>query len=236
MEAGAATTGLCLFLIWIGLLMALAATAVRIVPEYQRLVVFRLGRVLGARGPGLVLLLPAIDRAIAIDLRETAQEFLRQSATTRDSISVSVDAVVRWKVVDPVQSVVCVGNLAQALLEAAVAALRSAIHDLPAARLPAERERIISETRARLDEATRQWGVEVTAVEVREIVVPPGVRPVARHEMDLIGARGKVGQSLMPNGTVLVELNAMADELLTTGEEVIVTGIEDSRLRVARAR
>ena len=111
----------------------------------------------------------------------------------------------------------------------------SAIHDLPAARLLAERERIISGMRAQLDGATRQWGIEVTAVEVREMVVPPGVRPVARHEMDLIGARGKVGQSLMPNGTVLVELNAVADELLTTGEEVVVTGIEDSRLRVARA-
>jgi regulator of protease activity HflC (stomatin/prohibitin superfamily) len=218
----------------IGLWLVIVMSAIRIVPEYRRLVVLRLGKYNDTRGPGLVFIIPIIDNPIVVDLRETKQEFPRQSAVTQDGINISADLTVTWRVADPMKSVVYTRSVAQASQDAAIATWRSVIHDFPAGKLQAEREQINSELCARLDQATAEWGVKVTAFDIREMVLPPSVQSAARLQMSLVGLRGKVGQSLMPDGTVLLELSAVADELLTTGEEVVVTEIENSRLRVAR--
>jgi regulator of protease activity HflC (stomatin/prohibitin superfamily) len=226
----------CVLLLVIGLIAVFLLSAIRIVPEHQRLVILRLGRYMGvARGPGLVFVIPIVDTPITVDLREKVQQVPHQTAITKDNASISLDFLIYWQVVDPVQSVVQVRNFVQASQGIATTTLRAVIGDILLANVMTEREHIQSELCARLDEATQRWGVRVRAIEIREIVLPKGAPAATASQGILAGARGKVGQALMPAGTVLIELNAVADELLTTGEEVVVTGMEGTRLRVARA-
>ena len=103
-------TGICLVGAVILIALAFLASAIRVVPEYRRLVVFRLGRCVGARGPGLVLLVPVLDRAVTVDLREQVREIPHQTSITKDNASISVDFLWYYKVLDPTESVLQVGN------------------------------------------------------------------------------------------------------------------------------
>jgi len=159
------------------------ANAIRIVPEYQRLVVFRLGRLLGQKGPGLVLLIPVIDKATRVDLREFFLEIPRQDSITKDNAPIAIDFITFYKVVDPQMSVVQVANFAGAAQALASTTLRAVIGDIPLDDVLAKRDEINQLLRAKLDEVTERWGVKVTNVEIREIIPPPSVQEAMTRQM-----------------------------------------------------
>ncbi len=170
----------------IGVLVAVViflAAAIKVVPEYKRLVVFRLGRCIGQRGPGLVLLIPFIDRPVLVDLREQVREIPTQASITQDNAPVSVDFLWYYKVFDPVQSVLQVQNFELAAQGIATTTLRSVIGGIPLDGVLSEREKINTALRARLDEVTERWGVKVTNVEIREIVPPRDVQDSMNRQL-----------------------------------------------------
>ena len=190
MNAGT-LSGLCIFgLILLGAFV-LFTNAIRIVPEYQRLVVFRLGRVLGApKGPGIVFLIPFIDRPVRpgggagpVDLREQIREVPHQVSITKDNAPISFDFLWYFKVLDPTSSVVAVGNFEQSAAGMATTTLRSVIGGIALDEVLSQREHINDLLRTRLDEVTERWGVKVTAVEIREIVPPREVQDAMTRQM-----------------------------------------------------
>jgi regulator of protease activity HflC (stomatin/prohibitin superfamily) len=156
---------------------------VRIVREYQRLMVFRLGRAIGAKGPGLVLLIPLVDRGVWVDLRELYLEIPHQTAITEDNAPISIDFIVFYRVVDAVASVIEVGNFAGAAQNIAATTLRAVVGDMSLDDVLAKREQINQILRAKLDEVTERWGVKVTNVEIREILPPPTVQDAMTKQM-----------------------------------------------------
>ena len=182
--SGVLTTGACIALLVVGLIAVVLFSAIRIVPEYQRLVVLRLGRYVGKeRGPGLVFVIPLVDTPIMVDLRETVQEIPHQQSITKDNAGISIDFLIYWKVVEPVQSVVQVRNFVQASQGIATTTLRAVIGDIPLDNVLAEREHINMMLRTKLDEVTERWGVKVTAVEIREIIPPKDVMDAMTRQM-----------------------------------------------------
>jgi regulator of protease activity HflC (stomatin/prohibitin superfamily) len=164
--------------------IVLIANAIRIVPEYQRLVVFRLGRVIPKpRGPGLVFLIPVIDRAVRQDLREQVREVPHQTAITKDNAPISIDFLWYYKVVDPAESVLNVQNFELAAAGIATTTLRAVIGGIPLDEVLSEREHINTMLRTRLDEVTERWGVKVTNVEIREIIPPREVQEAMNRQM-----------------------------------------------------
>ncbi|MDL1912437.1 SPFH/Band 7/PHB domain protein [Chloroflexi bacterium CFX6] len=159
------------------------ANAIRIVPEYQRLVVFRLGRSIGAKGPGLIILIPVIDRAVKVDLREQVREIPHQTAITKDNAGISVDFIWYYKVLDPAESVLQVGNFEVAAQGMATTTLRAVIGGIPLDDVLSEREHINTMLRTRLDEVTERWGVKVTNVEIREIIPPRDIQEAMNRQM-----------------------------------------------------
>jgi len=165
------------------LVMLVLFNAIKIVREYQRLVVFRLGKVIGSKGPGIVFLIPFVDRATVVDLREFFLEIPRQDSITKDNAPIAVDFVMFYKVLDPQMSVVQVGNFAGAALNIASTTLRAVIGDIPLDDVLAKREEINHMLRAKLDEVTERWGVKVTNVEIREIIPPASVQEAMTRQM-----------------------------------------------------
>jgi regulator of protease activity HflC (stomatin/prohibitin superfamily) len=159
------------------------ANAIRIVPEYQRLVVFRLGRCVGARGPGIVLLIPIIDRGVKVDLREQVREIPQQTSITKDNAPISIDFLWYFKLLDPTQSVLQVGNFEAAAAGIAATTLRAVIGGIPLDDVLSQREHINTMLRTRLDEVTERWGVKVTNVEIREIIPPRDVQDAMNRQM-----------------------------------------------------
>src|SRR5512143_2364179 len=160
------------------------ANAIRIVPEYQRLVVFRLGRVLEKpKGPGIILLIPVIDRAVRVDLREQVREVPHQTSITKDNAPISIDFLWYYKVLDPAGSVLQVGNFESAAAGIAATTLRAVIGGIPLDDVLSEREHINNMLRTRLDEVTERWGVKVTNVEIREIIPPREVQDAMNRQM-----------------------------------------------------
>jgi regulator of protease activity HflC (stomatin/prohibitin superfamily) len=171
-----------LFLAVIALLVV-GATAVRIVREYERVVVFRFGRSLGIKGPGLVLLIPFIDQAVKVDLREQFLEVPHQVCITLDNATVGVDFLIYWKVVDAESSVLKVGQFERASIGIATTTLRAVIGDIELDAVLSQREHINQVLRVKLDEVTERWGVKVTAVEIREIEPPQEIRVAMNRQM-----------------------------------------------------
>jgi regulator of protease activity HflC (stomatin/prohibitin superfamily) len=158
-------------------------TSVRIVPEYQRLVVLRLGRVIGQKGPGLVLLLPIIDQARTVDLREQVREVPHQTSITKDNAPISIDFLWYYKVVEATLTVVGVGNFEMAAAGIATTTLRSVIGGIALDDVLSQREHINQTLRTKLDEVTERWGVKVTNVEIREIIPPRDVQDAMNRQM-----------------------------------------------------
>jgi regulator of protease activity HflC (stomatin/prohibitin superfamily) len=164
-------------------LIIVLANAIRIVNEYQRLVVFRLGRCIGTKGPGLVLLIPVIDRAVKADLREQVREVPHQVSITKDNAPISIDFLWYFKVLDPTLSVVGVGNFELSAAGMATTTLRSVIGGIPLDEVLSQREHINQTLRTKLDEVTERWGVKVTNVEIREIIPPKDVQEAMNRQM-----------------------------------------------------
>ncbi|RCK73684.1 MAG: putative stomatin/prohibitin-family membrane protease subunit YbbK [Anaerolineae bacterium] len=173
----------CLIGVVVVLAVLFLASAIRIVPEYQRLVVFRLGRCIGSRGPGIVLLIPVIDRAVRVDLREQVREIPHQTAITKDNAPISIDFLWYFKVLDPTESVLQVGNFEAAAQGMATTTLRAVIGGIVLDDVLSEREHINNMLRTRLDEVTERWGVKVTNVEIREIIPPREVQEAMNRQM-----------------------------------------------------
>jgi regulator of protease activity HflC (stomatin/prohibitin superfamily) len=161
----------------------LLASAIKIVPEYQRLVVFRLGRCIGAKGPGIVFLIPVVDRGVKADLREQVREIPHQTAITKDNASISIDFIWYYKILNPTESVLQVGNFEAAAQGMATTTLRAVIGGIPLDDVLVEREQINNLLRTRLDEVTERWGVKVTNVEIREIIPPREIQDAMNRQM-----------------------------------------------------
>ena len=157
--------------------------SVRIIREYQRIVLFRLGRAVGLRGPGLVLVNPVTDRTTWVDMRERFLEIPHQTAITKDNASISIDFIIFYKVVDPAMSVLQVQHFAAAAQNVAATTLRSVVGDMPLDDVLSKREEMNASLRVRLDEVTERWGVKVTTVEVREVNPPAGVLEAMTRQM-----------------------------------------------------
>ncbi len=179
----ASTTVYCLIGVVILLVIIFFTSALKIVPEYQRLVVFRLGRAIGDRGPGLVLLIPFIDRAVRVDLREQVREIPHQTSITKDNAPISIDFLWYYKVFSPSDSVLQVGNFELAAQGMATTTLRSVVGGIMLDEVLSEREHINNMLRARLDEVTERWGVKVTNVEIREIIPPRDVQDSMNRQL-----------------------------------------------------
>lgn len=159
------------------------AMAIRIVPEYRRLVVFRLGRCLGARGPGLILLIPYVDRGVMTDLREAFFDVPPQTCITADNASVSIDFLVYDKVIDPVRSVLEVENFNGAARGLAITTLRAVVGAMDLDDVLSKRDEINKILHEKLDEVTDRWGIRVTAVEIREVVPPRPIEEAMTRQM-----------------------------------------------------
>jgi len=177
------TVGLCLVGGIILLAIFLLASAIRIVPEYMRLVVFRLGRCVGAKGPGIVILIPIVDRGTTVDLREQVREVPHQTSITKDNAPISIDFLWYFKVLNPMDSILQVGSFEAAALGMSTTTLRAVIGGIMLDEVLSEREHINNMLRTRLDEVTERWGVKVTNVEIREIIPPRDVQDAMNRQM-----------------------------------------------------
>ena len=165
---------------WVVPILILAAIvvpqALRILREYERGVIFRLGKLLGAKGPGLIVLIPVVDRMVKIDLRVVTIDVAKQEVMTRDNVPVTVDAVVYFRVIDPVSAVVKVENFWKATSLIAQTTLRSVLGQAPLDDLLSQREAINQKLQEIIDRQTEPWGVKVTAVEVKDVALPDSMK------------------------------------------------------------
>jgi regulator of protease activity HflC (stomatin/prohibitin superfamily) len=152
--------------------VALAGAAVRVLREYERAVVFRLGRVINQKGPGLVLLIPAIDRMVRVSLRTITLRIPHQDVITRDNVPVKVAAVVYFRVIDPRRSVLEIEDFVGATLQIAQTTLRSILGKAELDALLSERERLNESLQQIIDEQTEPWGIKVTIVEIKDVEIP----------------------------------------------------------------
>jgi regulator of protease activity HflC (stomatin/prohibitin superfamily) len=169
-------------LILVALAVAAAGASVRILREYERAVVFRLGRLVGAKGPGIVLLVPLVDRMVRVDLRTVTFEIPPQDVITRDNVPAKVNAVAYFRVIDPVKSVVEVERIRAATSQIAQTTLRSVLGRADLDTLLAERETLNESLQQIIDDQTDPWGVKVTTVEIKDVGIPQGMqRAMARQ-------------------------------------------------------
>jgi regulator of protease activity HflC (stomatin/prohibitin superfamily) len=165
------------------LVVILLVLAIRIVPEYQRLVVFRLGRALGARGPGLMLLIPFVDRGERVDLRERYFDVEPQTCITKDNAPLSIDFLVYMKVINALPSVLEVVEFTGASRGIAVTTLRALVGDMILDDVLSKRDQLNELLQGKLDEVTNRWGIKVTAVEIREIIPPRDIQEAMSRQM-----------------------------------------------------
>lgn len=175
--------GLVSLAVLAALVVAFVFASVRIAPEYQRIIVFRLGRVLGAKGPGLVLLVPFVDRGVRVDLRERFFDVPPQTCITQDNASVSIDFLVYLKIVDAKSSVLNVERHEGAARGIAITTLRAVVGAMLLDDVLAKRDNINEALRGKLDEVTNRWGIKVTAVEIREVVPPREILEAMTRQM-----------------------------------------------------
>ena len=159
------------------------SSAIKVVREYQRLIVFRLGRSIGRKGPGLVFLIPVVDKAVWVDLREFFLEIPSQTCITKDNAPINIDFLIYFKVFDPELSVIQVADFAGAARGIATTTLRAVVGDISLDDVLAKREQINQVLRSKMDEVTERWGVKVTTVEIREILPPKDVQEAMTRQM-----------------------------------------------------
>src|SRR5881394_3600808 len=165
---------------WAGPIIILAVIflpqAIRILREYERGVIFRLGKLLDPKGPGLILLIPIVDRMVKMDLRVVTIDVSKQEVMTRDNVPATVDAVVYFRVIDPVAAVVKVENFWKATSLIAQTTLRSVLGQAPLDDLLSQRDSINLKLQEIIDRQTEPWGIKVTAVEIKEVSLPVSMK------------------------------------------------------------
>lgn len=173
--------------------ISIVANAIRVVREYERLVVFRLGRLIGEKGPGLVFLIPIVDRAVKVGLRTVTMDVPSQDIITRDNVTVKVNAVIYFRVIDARQAVVQVENYLYATSQIAQTTLRSILGQQELDELLSEREKLNMALQQVIDRQTEPWGVKVTVVEVKNVDLPQEMqRAIARQAEAERERRGKI--------------------------------------------
>ncbi len=172
--------GLIVFLI---AMVGLATFSIRIVREYERLIVFRLGRALGARGPGLVLLIPFVDTGVRVDLREIFFDVDPQTCITKDNAPLSIDFLVYMKVVNALHSVLEVEDFRGASRGIAVTTLRALVGDMQLDDVLSKRDQLNELLQEKMDQVTNRWGIKVSAVEIREIIPPREIQESMSRQM-----------------------------------------------------
>lgn len=165
------------------ILIGLLSSAIKVVPEYKRMVVLRLGKAIGERGPGLVVLIPFVDRPIWQDLREFVVNVPPQTCITKDNAPVAIDFLIYLKVVNAVASIIEVERFREASQGIAMTTLRAVVGDLPLDDVLAKRDQINQILRVKMDEVTSRWGIKVTMVEIREIQPPRDVQDAMTRQM-----------------------------------------------------
>jgi len=158
---------------------------IRVVREYERGVIFRLGRLIGAKGPGVFILLPVVDKMVKVDLRVVTMDVPRQEMMTRDNVPVTVDAVIYFRVMNPGDAIVRVENFVRATSMYAQTSLRSVIGQHELDDLLARREKVNQQLQQQLDEVTEPWGIKVTAVEVRDVALPEGMKRAMARQAEM---------------------------------------------------
>jgi regulator of protease activity HflC (stomatin/prohibitin superfamily) len=195
------------------LAVALAAASVRILREYERAVVFRLGRLIGAKGPGVVLLVPLIDRMVRVSLRTHTLNVPAQDVITCDNVPARVDAVTYFRVVDPRSSIVEIENYRQATSLIAQTTLRAVLGKADLDALLSQREQLNEHLQQIIDEQTEPWGIKVSTVEIRDVGIPSGMqRAMAKQAEAERERRAKV---------IKAEAEAQAATRLADAAEVI---------------
>lgn len=178
-------------------LAALVVSAVKIVPEYVRGVIFRLGRVMGAKGPGLFLIIPLVDRMVRVNLQTVTADIPPQEVITKDNVTLRVNAVTYFNVVDPVRAVVAVQNYTVATFQIAQTTLRSILGQVDLDDLLINRDQINQQLQKVIDELTNPWGVKVTLVEIKDVELPEAMRrAMARQAESERERRSKVIHAL----------------------------------------
>ena len=163
-------------------LLILAASAIKILREYERGVIFRLGRLIGAKGPGIIFIIPGVDKLLRISLRTVALEIPSQDVITRDNISLKVNAVVYFRVIDPNKAVVGIENYLYATSQLAQTTLRSVIGQSQLDELLSERDKINLQLQDILDQHTEPWGIKVSLVETKQVDLDADMqRAIARQ-------------------------------------------------------
>ena len=175
-------------LLWAVLLIVLGtillSLAIRILREYERGVVFRLGKLLRAKGPGLILLIPIVDRMVKVDLRVITINVPQQEMMTRDNVPVTVDAVVYFRVLDPEAAIIKVENFLKATSLIAQTTLRSVIGQAELDELLSQREKINQRLQEIIDRQTEPWGIKVTAVEVKDVMLPDTMKRAMANQAE----------------------------------------------------
>ena len=230
--SGSALIVLCAALFIVLLAMFWMAAAIRVVPEYQRLVVFRLGRYLGVRGPGLVLLIPSLDRGVKVDLREQERSLPGQSVLTGDKYPVTVEARWAYKITDPMASVLEVGNLEKACQDQIAAGLREILGGYNVHDVRARKDTIAEQVLARLNEVAAKWGARATKLEISEITLPREAQEaMQRGRMRQTALLGSVGEAISPvytEGTIEMygeTWNATSPRPIAPGKKVRVSRV-----------
>ncbi len=176
------TAVLIALIVFVCVSVALAGASVRILREYERAVVFRLGRLLGAKGPGIVILIPGVDRMVKVDLRTVTLDVPPQDLITRDNVPAKVNAVTYYRVIDPVRSITEVERYHAATSQIAQTTLRSVLGRADLDMLLSERDRLNEALQQIIDEQTDPWGIKVSLVEIKDVGIPQGMqRAMARQ-------------------------------------------------------
>lgn len=174
-------------------LIGIISSAIKIVREYERVVIFRLGRLLGVKGPGVFFVIPIIDRLIKVDLRTTVVDVEKQNLVTKDNVTVAVDAVVYYRVFDPAKAIVAVENYQMATNLLAQTTLRDVLGAVDLDSLLSERESLNKKLQKILDASTDDWGIKVSAVTIRDVSLPESMmRAIAKQAEAEREKRGRI--------------------------------------------
>ena len=215
----------------VAVLLVLLAMSVRIVNEYERGVIFRLGRVIGAKGPGLFFIIPVVDRMVKVSLRTVTMDIPPQDVITRDNVTVRVNAVTYFNVVDPVRSVIAIEDYKQGTSQIAQTTLRSILGQVDLDELLVKRDDINQRLQQIIDQLTDAWGIKVTLVEVKDVELPEVMRRAMAAQAEaererrakVIHALGeKEAASTLGEAAVVLEAHPAAMQLrvLSTMAEV----------------
>ncbi len=164
---------------WIGVIIVVVIvvfSAIRVLREYERGVVFRLGRLIAAKGPGLIFLIPIVDKMVKVSLRIVTMDVPVQEVITKDNVPIKVNAVVYFRVIDPIKSVIEVENFVNATSQIAQTILRSVVGQIELDELLSQREKVNQTLQRIIDEHTGPWGIKVSAVEVKDLELPEGMK------------------------------------------------------------